>query len=139
MAIKGNKGNQFVTLYRGLEAVTPEQVGQKGLGPHWTVDPNIAYNFATGKDVWGNSHWDEEEYPSVGTVIQAKVHKRHIIDPESEEGEEWAMGENVLGPNNIEQERTVRPGAIVHVEQMSHVTDDNERLVTPKSRRGWRA
>lgn len=142
MAAKESLGSQFVTLYRGLAGVTPEEVSKRDLGPHWTTDPNIAYNFATSRDVEGTYHhdaWDDLEEPPSGTIIRAQVHKRHIIDPESEEGREWRMGENVLGPENIEQERTVRPGAIVHVEEMGHYTDDNERLVKPQTRRGWRA
>lgn len=141
MALRGKPGSQFVTLYRGLAGTTPEEVTKRDLGPHWTVDPEIAYNFATSRDVWGTHHhdaWDDEDAPH-GTVIRAKVHKRHIIDPESEEGKDWMAGENVLGPENIEQERTVRPGAIVHVEEMGHYTDDKERLVKPQTRRGWRA
>ena len=139
MAVRGKPGDQFVTLYRGLAGVTPEQVGKRDLGPHWTASPEIAYNFATSRDVWGTRDWDvDDEDSPQGTIIRAKVHKRHIIDPESEEGREWSMGENVLGPENIEQERTVRPGAIVHVEEMGHYTDDNERIVKPQTRRGWR-
>lgn len=126
MAAKDSLGNQFVTLYRGLVGVTPEEVGQKNLGAHWSVDPNVAYRFAT----------DEFFNVDDGTVIQAKVHKRHIVDPESEGWGGWGDGLDEFGN---EQEHTVHPGAIVHVEQMRHVTDYGERLVTPKSRRGWRA
>lgn len=139
MAIKGNKGNQFVTLYRGLMGVSPEEVGQKGLGSHWTADPHVAYGFATDEFAGVDDPEREDVDMTPGTVIQAKVHKRHIIDPESEEGEGWVDFHGVLGPGHYEQEHTVRPGAIVHVQKMSHVDDRNERLVTPKSRRGWRA
>ena len=131
----------FVTLYRGLAEVTPKDIEQKNLGSHWSVDPNIAYNFATSRDVEGSHDWmgfDKESSPH-GTVVTAKVHKRHIIDPESEEGERWHWEMGALGHGNIEQERTVRPGAIVHVQGMHHATEDGTRFTPTRSRRGWKA
>lgn len=117
-------GPQFVRLFRGLANVTPEEVSKRSLGSHWTPDPNIAHNFATNRDVWGYPHDDDGEIPMTGTIVEALVHKRHIVDPNSEEGEEWASGANVLGPDSLEQERTVRDRGIVHIQAMHHVDDD---------------
>lgn len=134
--------NQFLTLYRGLHGVSPEEVERTNLGSHWTVDHNVAVSFATGDylgvtDESGEPNFDDPS-PSAGTVIRAKVHKRHIVDPNSPEGEEWQdMG--VTGPDHYEQERTVRPNAIVHVEDLFHVTDEDTRRVAPPFRRGWKA
>lgn len=135
-------GPQFIQLYRGLHGVTPEDVETKQIGPHWTPDFNVAYNFATYRDVDGNPHWDALEYddmPLSGTVVEALVHRRHIIDPESEEGHDWQMGEAVLWPGHPEQERTVRPGATVHVQKMHHFDDDNDKYTEVKVPKGLKA
>lgn len=133
-------------LYRGLHATSPEHIEKhyKGIGPHWSVDPNVAYNFATYRDATGYPHWDvgdEDPIPMAGTVIEALVHKRHIIDPESDEGQDWQHGEAVLGPESHEQERTVRPNAVVHIQKMHYFDDDNDkyRTVNPQKLRGYRA
>lgn len=123
-------GNQWIRLYRGLNAVKPEEVNTQELGPHWTPDPNIAYNFATYRDTEGTPHWDahyDEDTPEAmaGTVVEALVHRRHIVDPESEEGQGWQL-EAVLGRGHPEQEHTVRPGSLVHVEKMHYFDDDND-------------
>lgn len=139
-------GPQFVRLYRGLHITDPEHLEKnpRGIGSHWTRSPEVAYNFATYRDTDGNPHWDAQDYddiPMSGTVVEALVHKRHIIDPESAEGQDWQHGEAVLGPNSQEQERTVRPGAPVHIQQMHYFDDDNNkyRSVKPMRRKGYRA
>lgn len=134
-------GEQWQKLYRGLLGVSPDQVDTKETGPHWTTDPDIAMYFATGRDVEGNLNWDYEEQgdPLSGTMLEAKVHRRHIIDEDSDEGREW-QAENVLGKNSIEREHTVRPGAIIHPSRMFSVSSELDLVETPvKRRRGWRA
>jgi hypothetical protein len=145
MAVRGKPGDQFVTLYRGLVGTTPEEVEQvkakgKPLGIHWTKNPNVAYNFAVGNTPSGYPDNDVlEVYDPEGVVIAAKVHKRHILDPDSSEWSDYSDAYSIFGPNSDEEESTLRKGAIVHVEKMSHVSADNERLVDPQTRRGWRA
>lgn len=143
MAARHNLSPQFRTLYRGLWNVKPEDIGQRELGSHWTSDPSVALHFAQG------SHADyaspDEEMVEQGTVIEAKVHKRHIVDPNSEEWEGWNMADQVFGPESHEKEHTVRPGGIVHVTNMWDVDTDpetwkpKERQVKPTQKRGWRA
>lgn len=119
-------GPQFVTLYRGLVNVTPGEVKAAQVGPHWSRSPEVAYNFAMDRDVEGFSHEDEgirDEGTRFGTVVEAKIHRRHIIDPNSEEGRGWAEGDAVFGQDHPEQERTVRPNAPVHVLKMHHFDD----------------
>lgn len=133
-------GEQWQKLYRGLLGVSPDQVNTKEVGPHWTTDPNIAMYFATGRDVQGNLHWNHEEEENLsGTMMEAMVHRRHIIDEASDEGREWSGGENVLGKNSIERERTVRPGAIIHPSRMFSVSSELDLVETPVTHRGWRA
>lgn len=140
-------GPQWVRLYRGLHATDPEHIEKnpKGIGPHWSTSSDVAYNFATYRDISGIPHWDmaydEDPIPLEGTVVEALVHRRHIIDPESDEGQDWQLGEDVFGPDHSEQERTVRPGAPVHVQALHHFDDDNEkyRVVKPAKRRGFTA
>lgn len=114
------------------------EVGRRDLGSHWTTDPNIAYNYATGRDVEGNP--PEEDVPMQGTVVSARVHRRHVVDPESEEGQGWQSFNAVLGPDHVEREKTVRPGSIVHVQEMIDVDDDSDTTNIEKMYgRGWRA
>lgn len=128
---------QFQKLYRGLSGVDLTDVETKSAGSHWTSDPNIAFNFATGRDVEGNP---PEEGDMRGTVLEAMVHRRHIIDPESEEGEGWQGMMGVQGPDHIERERTVRPGGIIHVQRAIEVDDDSDTYrEIPVRSRGWRA
>lgn len=140
MAAKDNLSSQFVTLYRGLNRVRPEEISQRGLGSHWTPDLSVASHFAFGS----HSDYESSGEPEQGTIVEAKVHKRHIIQPESEEWQGWNEGEQVFGPEHPEQEHTVRPGGIVHVTNMWDVGEDEnyrniERQVKPQHWRGWRA
>lgn len=139
-------GQQWVRLYRGLHMTDPEHVEAhpKVIGSHWSSNSDIAYNFATNRDIEGYPHYDwgdEDPIPMKGTVVEALVHPRHIIDPESDEGQDWQMHSEVFGPDHSEQERTVRPGAPVHVQKLHYFDDDNEtsRTVKPTKRKGFRA
>ena len=137
-------GPQWVRLYRGLHATDPEHIESNptGVGPHWSASSEVAYNFATGRDFSGMFHYDKtDDVPMMGTVVEALVHPRHIIDPDSDEGQDWQHGEAVFGPEHSEQERTVRPGATIHVQSLHHFDDDNDkyRTVKPVKRKGFRA
>lgn len=125
-------GKQWIRLYRGLANVTPEQVDTRQMGPHWTTDARVAYNFATNRDADGYPHHDNDGIPMAGTVVEALIHRRHIVDPNSEEGHNWQMGEAVFGPDHPEQEKTVRDTSTVHIQRMHFVDDDTneERMVT---------
>ncbi len=129
-------GPQWVRLYRGLHATTPEHLQSanlRGIGSHWSASPDVAYNFATGRDLSGTFHYqDEDDVPASGTVVEALVHPRHIIDPNSDEGQEWQMGESVFGPEHSEQERTVRPDATVHVQSLHYFDDDKNEYKETK-------
>jgi hypothetical protein len=123
---------RWATLYRGLSGVTSGDVDLSQVGPHWTTNPHMAVNFALNRDVEGYPLDDE---PAFGTVIEAKVHRRHIIDPESEEGQNWQFMNAVLGPDNIEREKTIRPGAPVHIQAMEELDDDTSKYL-PVYKRG---
>ena len=120
-------GEQFIHLYRGLADVTPEQVDAKGAGLHWTTDPESAYNFATSRDAFGWVHEDRDDGPLQGTILEAKVHRRHVVDLNSEEGKDMAEMLSILPPEHPEQETTVRPGAPVHVLRMHYYDYPNQK------------
>lgn len=120
---------RWATLYRGVAGVTPESLDLTKVGSHWTSDPNIAYNYAHGRDVEGYpSEYLDDDSPEQGVVLQAKIHRRHIIDPSSSEGESWQFMHGVLDPGHIERERTVRPNAPVHIEKMDLTTPESNDL-----------
>lgn len=128
-------GQQWVRLYRGLAQTTPEQINRKEIGNHWSVSPDVAYNFATNRDAEGWAHDeyfdDMEDYSPSGTIVEALVHRRHIIDPNSEEGDDWASMHSVFGPEHSEQERTVRPDATIHIQKLHYVDEgkNEERTI----------
>lgn len=134
-------GKQWIRLYRGLFDATPKSVDTKQLGVHWTPDVNVAYNFATNRNAEGDSYWTEDEIGDGprGTVVEALVHRRHVIDPNSEEGHSWLMGGDIFGPEHPEQERTIRPGGTIHIQKMHNIdesygdTPDIETTVFPRS------
>lgn len=140
-------GPQFVRLYRGLHATDPEHLEEypEGIGSHWTKDPNVAYTFATYRDYDGSSLIDESTknlgIPMAGTVIEALVHKRNIINYNSPEGEIWGEVYGVLDESHPEKETTVRPDSPLHIQQFHHFDDDNNkyRSVKPVRRKGYRA
>lgn len=137
---------QFKRLYRGLHDVTPEQVEEvsreQGVGYHWTPSFNTAYNFATYRDPdgWTVSNEHDEIFPR-GTVVEAYVHKKNIIDPDSAEGEAMQDAYAVLPRGGYENEHTVRPGSPLNVVQFHFFDDESNisRIVTPKSKRKFKA
>lgn len=80
--------------------------------------------------------FDDDDEPNFGTVLEAKVHRRHLIDPESEEGQNWQFMNAVLGPNHIEREKTVRPGAPVHIQAIEELSDEGTSKFTARYMRG---
>lgn len=113
-------------MSRGLAEVRPEDVRTHDLGPHWSTEPEVAWNFALSRDSDGYaSEWDDDEAPRHGTVVHGMVHRRHIIKPGTSEFEGWEGMEGVFGPSGPEREQTVRPGAPVHVEAMYWGSDDD--------------
>ena len=139
-------GPQFVRLYRGLHAVEPEHLEEypQGIGPHWTKDSNVAYNFATNRDYDGTPLVDPyfpDEIPMAGTVVEALVNKRNIIDYNSPEGEIWGDIYGVFDESHPERETTVRPDSPLHIQQFHYFDDDKNkyRSVKPTRRKGYRA
>lgn len=132
---------RFRTVYRGLSGVTPDDIDTSNVGPHWSADPGVAWNFALNRDTEGNVHWDEDGEPQHGTIVSAFVHKRHIVNPGTDEYRDWSEGENVLGPDSTEREHTVRPGAPVYVQQVVHDADDMVKPVSSRFKefKRWRA
>lgn len=132
-------GQQWVRLYRGLANTSPDTVDSSRLGIHWTTDPNIAYNFATNRDAWGWSHHDEELPDPEGTVIEALVHRRHIIDPESQEGQDLHDWAGVLSPDSPEQEKTLRDKATVHLQRMHYINEETNKNQIVALQKGLRS
>lgn len=115
-----SRNERFVRLYRGLNEVEPNDVNHQMLGIHWTEHPDSAINFALNNDMYGYAHESyeepgEEEHEDKGTVLEALVHKRHLVNPETEEWHNLADTEAIQGPESMERETTVRPGAPVYV------------------------
>lgn len=115
-------GPQFVTLYRGLEGVSPDMLDKGQMGMHWTPKYDVARSYANAENSYSNEDFDEHG----GVVVEAKVHKRHIIEPGSEEWEKVAGRSGVFdrdesGWGSWEQEHSIRPGAPVHVTQLRHL------------------
>lgn len=139
------------TLWRGLffGGVTPEEaeqlfanpraaiedaLAQEGsLGIHWTDDATSAYNFAEDKDPSGWAHegggWDDEDLVNFGVVLEATVGEEHILDPESEEWQDYQMGSALLD-YGIEREVTVRDGAPVNVQRAALVVGGRDIAVS---------
>jgi 8-oxo-dGTP pyrophosphatase MutT (NUDIX family)/GNAT superfamily N-acetyltransferase len=137
--------DSYRTLYRGLHfgEIEPHKIDDfhkdpqkymrenqpKNVGIHWTDSADSAYNFATNRDPEGWAHEgdpDEEQGHLHGAILEARVHPRHIIDPESEEGQDYAMSDAILGPEHAEQETTVRGDARVHVHKIHAITEHPE-------------
>jgi len=99
-----------------------ENLNRRQMGIHWTQSHESAYNFATDRDPEGwahESYGDEgDEGEPFGVVMSARVHPRHVLEPGSQEHEDYSMMNAILGEGHPEQETTVRGGARVHSRQM---------------------
>ncbi|NBZ96815.1 MAG: hypothetical protein EBR40_10390 [Proteobacteria bacterium] len=119
-----SRRRNFVEVSRGLAQVRPDEVDTRQLGPHWTTEPEVAWNFAMSRDFDGSAWESDDNAPLHGTLVHGLVHKRHIIQPGTDEFEDWSGGEGVFGPNGPEREQTVRPGAPVWIQSMNWASDD---------------
>lgn len=118
-------GPQFIQLYRGLEGVSPETLDTHQMGSHWTTDRDVARNFS-GAD------WEGTQ----GTIVSAKVHKRHII-PEGTEEHDSAMSRTGVMPSDepwgrYEKEHTVRSGAPLHITEIQHLPEEGGSMTTER-------
>lgn len=88
------------------------------VGIHWSDDYNSALNFALDRDSEGWAHEAGPEDPDDGVlygfVLSAQVGDEHRIDPNSQEGQDYAMSDAILD-YGIEAEVTVRGDAPVHL------------------------
>lgn len=104
--------------------------GDKGAGIHWTDSPDSAYNFALDHDPEGWAHeWsedDEEGEHNHGMILHGRVEPHHIIDPDSDEGRDYAAFNTIFDHDHPEQERTVRDQAPVHITHVTAVSSDPE-------------
>ena len=130
------QSGKYVRLHRGFAGVHHDEVNTEALGVHWVADANAqqADRFATDQIGKG---WGEHIYPEnvKGTVLTGLVHKRHIMDPLSEEHEKWSN----IGEGAVESENEVplRPGTPVHIigaTDFSNVDGDNDHEFTPRIR-----
>lgn len=124
-----NVGQQFTTLYRGLAGVdAAKHVDFDNLGPHWTPEFHVANSFALSRA--GDTYFERGE-PKVlrGMIITAQVPHEHIIDPESEEGEDWREGGAVFSRDHTEQEHTVRPGSPIKVVGVSKIRSNDRTWI----------
>jgi GNAT superfamily N-acetyltransferase len=101
--------------------------GYQNVGIHWTDDPTSAENFAQDRDPDGWAHegdpFDEDEGMMVGFVLEAEVADTDIIDPESEEAEDFRSSDSILD-YGIERERTVRPDSPITIVKAYMVWSD---------------
>ena len=130
------QSGKYVRLHRGFMGVHHDEVNIEELGVHWVGDNNahVADRFAT--DNLGKG-WGENIYPEnvKGTVLTGLVHKRHIMDPLSEEHEKWS---NIgAGAAESENEVPLRHGTPVHIigaTDFSNTDGDNDHEFTPRTR-----
>ena len=120
------QAGKYVRLHRGFAGVHHDEVDTSELGVHWVADDDAGW-----ADHFARSNDDEE-----GTVITGLVHKRHIMEPGSEEHEEWSnVGE---GSYEAENEVPLRPGTPVHIigatDFYSDSNNDSDRKFTPRIR-----
>lgn len=116
-------GKQFITLYRGFNDRARTDIDFNNLGIHWTPDRNVAESASLGIDPHESDPNNFEPASGVGTVLEAKVHKRNIIDPDSQELQDLIKERNVEiftknyvpEAHEVEQEHTVRPGSPIHI------------------------
>jgi hypothetical protein len=101
--INKDQSGKYVRLHRGFGGVQHNEVDTSNLGVHWVGDDDAG---------WAD-HFAGLNDDVVGTVLTGLVHKRHIMEPGSEEHEEWSnTGE---GSYEAENEVPLRPGTPVHI------------------------
>ena len=120
-------GDQWVRLYRGLQGVTHDTFNPRETGVHWTDDRAIA-GYASGGAYrpTGSEPVDERH----GMVIEALVHKKHIIPRDSDEWKDIA-GSLKVDDFKYEREYTLRRGAPVEVQSIEDSHPDDKRVRDP--------
>lgn len=104
------------------------------MGIHWTDDENSAYRFAQGRDAegWADDNYGGEEDQAegkthrLGMVLHGEVHPRHVIQPGTDEWENYAASDAIFHHEHPEQEVTVRAGAPVHIHEVTTTSVDPE-------------
>jgi hypothetical protein len=129
MSAQNNLGKQWKKVYRGIPA-HPDEVNLTSAGTHWTPHFEVAKEFATHKG-------------SKGTVIEGHVHSDEVVKPHTEEwydmggirpetDDETLAEAGMFHHNNVaifdpehseEQEVTIRPKGLVHVNRLHHFVD----------------
>jgi hypothetical protein len=102
-----NLGRQFVNVYRGM-AAHPDEVNYGRLGIHWTTDPSIAHEFAITRK-------------NEGTILEAKVPVEHVVQKGTDEWNRYDEVAAMSGGGDTESEITLRRGAPVTVQKITHV------------------
>lgn len=137
----------YVKLYRGLSRTSQEYVstGRRdnpgyldSAGIHWTPDYNIAKQFASIKG-YATGYQDKEAKPQ-GVVLEGMVHKRHLIDYNSEEGQRYASRYKIEEPDpeGTENEVTVRRKAPVLVTKQYLIGDQFDESKPLTKELPWR-
>lgn len=111
------QSGRFIRVHRGFHGVTHDEVNIKELGVHWVGDDN-----AGKADQFATQDWEANK----GTVLVGLVHKRHLMDSESEEHEEIRN----YGEGAVESEREIplRPGTPVHLVHAYDYRSDGTEL-----------
>lgn len=93
------------------------------IGIHWSKSRAVAKNFAQ----WGGLRPDPRD-ESDGVLIEALVHRRHIIDRDHPDAYEAGVYPEWHPDARMERETTIRPGAPVHIRRVEQTyTDEAER------------
>jgi len=98
-----------------LSYATPKDVDTKTVGIHWTPDKGVASRFA--------------ESDEGGVIVHASVHPKHIIDPKSDEGKDYASRFGI-DEGWGENETTVREGAPITVHGITSVDREGKPVST---------
>lgn len=113
--------DQFMRVYRGVEAESVGDIDTEGLGHHWTDDRRTAMDYATVGMQSGN--------PKAGAVFEGLVHKRNIIQRGTPEWESRSDELNFI-PEWDTTEVPIIPGRPVHVQNVE-MWDENDQDVQP--------
>jgi hypothetical protein len=125
-------GPQFIKLYRGINFSGREYDPKKGenvkksrdtnfdrVGIHWSDDKSAAERWAVGN----------------GTVLEAYVHKKHVVPRDTSEFDIYAKRHKIYGydegePNSIyppEKEITLRKDSPVHIMSSTEIKSSDRR------------
>jgi hypothetical protein len=121
----------FVRLHRGFAGVHHKEIDMENLGVHWVGDDkeHLADLFATRDYTFDES--------GKGTVLTGLVHKRHILDPESPEWEDWAnIGEGFAWSEKEVPLKTRTPVHIIGATNFRESGKDTTHKFK-KPKRGW--